>query len=59
MMSRHRTTRKPIAGNHKHSIDELRTHAEAVGRDMRDLASAAGDVARSQLDPLEEMVTRR
>lgn len=37
-------------------MNELRSHAEAVGRDVQELASAAGDMARHQLDPLADYI---
>lgn len=40
----------------RHDMEELRSHAEAVGRDVQELASAAGDMARHQLDPLADYV---
>jgi ElaB/YqjD/DUF883 family membrane-anchored ribosome-binding protein len=48
--------RRSVSGNHRNGTAELRSQANAVRRDLRDLASAAGDVALEQLDPLEKYV---
>jgi ElaB/YqjD/DUF883 family membrane-anchored ribosome-binding protein len=45
-----------MSGNHKNGTAELRSQVNAVRRDLRDLASAAGDVALDQLDPIEQYV---
>jgi len=55
MVTKNRRMRHSTSGN-QHAVSELRGHAEAVGRDMQELAAAAGHVARKQLDPLAEYV---
>ena len=40
----------------RNDVKELRSHAEAVSRDMQELASAAGDMAKHQLDPLADYI---
>jgi ElaB/YqjD/DUF883 family membrane-anchored ribosome-binding protein len=52
-----------LANNRKRNRDgvrngaaELREHAATVGRDVREMAVAAGGIARRQLDPVEEYV---
>jgi len=54
MMARNRRTRH--SGGNRHGTEELRSHVAAVGRDVQELASAAGDVARQQIDPLTRYV---
>ncbi len=49
-------TKNRTLNANRNSVKELRNHAEAVGRDVQELASAAGDMARHQLDPLAEYV---
>ncbi|HKQ50524.1 MAG TPA: hypothetical protein VJZ71_20805 [Phycisphaerae bacterium] len=57
MTTRHKThNRRSTSGNHRQGAAELRSQVNAVRRDLRDLASAAGDMALDQLDPLEKYV---
>lgn len=57
MTTRHKTHhRRSMSGNHRHGTAELRSQVNAVRRDLRDLASAAGDRVLDQLDPLEKYV---
>ena len=55
MVTKNRRIRHSTGGN-REGMAELRGHAEAVGRDVQELAAAAGHVARQQLDPLAEYV---
>lgn len=57
MTTRHKThSRHSVSGNHRQGTAELRSQVNAVRRDLRDLASAAGDLALERLDPVEKYV---
>lgn len=45
--------------NRKNGVAELRAHAANLGQDVQDLAATAGQLARRQLDPLENYVRER
>jgi ElaB/YqjD/DUF883 family membrane-anchored ribosome-binding protein len=51
---------KRMAGKGAHNgVAELRTQAETIGRDVRELATTAGQLALGQMDPIERYVRER
>lgn len=47
---------EPVLRGRDNRMEDLRNQARTVGRDVRDLAATAGDVARHQLDPVEHYI---
>ena len=52
-------TRNKRMGKSHNGVAELRSHAETIGRDVRELASTAGQLALEQMDPIERYVRER
>ncbi|MGE0480435.1 MAG: hypothetical protein AB7Q17_08180 [Phycisphaerae bacterium] len=51
-----RRNNRGATANRRPDAAQLREQAAGLGHDMRELAATAGQVARRQLDPIEEYV---